>query len=131
MNDRFVEVSLDGAIANRRAHRRRTAEGAARRAVQWRTIVGVMPTIRQQGAGGVDQQSPVVYLPIAAASPATSMLMVRHTLDPDSAPRLLRAEVQAIDPNVPLYRMRTLAHAVADAQWNRRVSAYLAAPSAS
>lgn len=51
--------------------------------------------------------------------------MVRHALDPEAA-ALLREELRAIDPNVPLYRMRTLARAVADAQWNRRVSAYLA-----
>ncbi len=93
---------------------------------QFRTIVGVIPTIRQQGAGGVDQQSPVVYLPIAAASPATSMLIARHTIDPEAAAQLLRAEVQAVDPNVPLFRMRTLERAVADAQWNRTLSAYLA-----
>ena len=41
-------------------------------------------------------------------------------------PAVLRAEAQAIDPNVPLYRMRTLKQAVRDAQWNRHTSAVLA-----
>jgi putative ABC transport system permease protein len=124
VNDRFVEVAMGGAspIGARVA----VAPPAASRDTpsQFRTIVGVIPTIRQQGAGGVDQ--PVVYLPIAAASPATSMLIARHTVDPEGAARLLRAEVQAVDPNVPLFRMRTLERAVADAQWNGTLSAYLA-----
>jgi ABC-type antimicrobial peptide transport system permease subunit len=39
---------------------------------------------------------------------------------------LLRDEARAIDPNVPLYRMQTLAAAITDALWNTRVSNYLA-----
>lgn len=126
VNDRFVDVALSGAepIGTRIGI---AAPGAPRDApVQWRTIVGVVPTIRQQGAGGVEQQTPAVYLPIGATSPTTSALMVRHTLDPQAAAQLIRSEAHAVDPNVPLYRMRTLDRAVADAQWNRTVSAYLA-----
>jgi ABC-type antimicrobial peptide transport system permease subunit len=52
--------------------------------------------------------------------------MVRHTLDPEAAARLLREEVRAIDADVPLYRMRSLARAIEDANWNGRVSNYLA-----
>ncbi len=87
------------------------------------TVVGVTPTIRQQGG---EQQSPVIYVPIAGTSPASSILMVRHALDPEAAATLLREEVRALDPNVALYRMRTLARAVDDARWNERVSSYIA-----
>ena len=73
-----------------------------------------------------DEQSPVVYVPIAAAAPVTSTLMVRHRVDPEAAASLLRAEAQAIDPNVALYRMRTLKQAVREGQWNRHMSAVLA-----
>jgi putative ABC transport system permease protein len=126
VNQRFAEVFLGERepIGTRIA----VAPANAPRDVpsQWLTVVGVTPTIRQQGAGGVEQQSPVIYLPIAAASPATSILMVRHALDPEATATLLREEVRAVDPNVALYRMRTLMRAVDDAQWNRRVSSYLA-----
>ena len=126
VNARFVEVVMGGASPI--GVRITVAPPAASRDTpsQWRTIVGVIPTIRQQSAGGLEQQSPVVYLPIATSSPATSILIARHTIDPEGAARLLRAEVQAVDPNVPLFRMRTLERAVADAQWNRTLSAYLA-----
>jgi putative ABC transport system permease protein len=52
--------------------------------------------------------------------------MVRHRVDPQVASEMLRTEAQAVDPDVALYRMRTLAAVVRDAQWNRRTSAYLA-----
>jgi putative ABC transport system permease protein len=126
VNQRFVEVALAGVepIGTRIGV---AAPGAAPDAtVQWRTIVGVVPNIRQQGAGGVDQQTPSVYLPIDASSPATSILMVRHSTDPERIARLLREEALAVDSNVPLYRLSTLEQAVRDAQWNQTVSAYLA-----
>jgi ABC-type antimicrobial peptide transport system permease subunit len=52
--------------------------------------------------------------------------MVRHRVDPEAAAGVLRAEAHAIDPDVPLYRVRTLKQAVRDAQWNRHTSAVLA-----
>ncbi len=122
VNERFVEVALQGLepIGARIAIAPPAAEPTA--PVQWRRIVGVTPTISQRGP----QAPPVVYLPIGARSPATSILMVRHALDPEAAARLLREEVRAIDANVPLYRMRTLVRAIEDANWTGRVSTYLA-----
>lgn len=89
----------------------------------WTTIVGVAPSIRQHA---VPEPGRVVYLPIHAATPVAATLMVRSNLDPSGAASLLRDEARAIDPNVPLYRMQTLAAAITDAQWNSRVSNYLA-----
>lgn len=126
VNERFAELSLGGAEPIGMRIGLAPPGAPADAAVQWRTIVGVVPDIRQQGAGGADQQTPTVYLPIRQNSPATSTLMVRHAVDPEAAATILRTEAQSVDANVPLYRMRTLERAVADAQWNRTVSAYLA-----
>jgi putative ABC transport system permease protein len=122
VNERFVEVALRDRepIGARIAIAPQDPQPAA--SVQWRTIVGVAPNITQRGP----QPPPVVYLPIAERSPATSILMVRHALDPEAAARLLREEVRVVDSNVPLYRMRTLARAIDDANWNGRVSNYMA-----
>ena len=122
VNERFVEVALEGrgAIGTRIAIASQEPQPAV--SMQWRTIVGVVPNISQRGP----QPPPVVYLPIAERSPATSVLIVRHALDPEAAARLLREEVRAVDANVPLYRMRTLARAIDDANWNGRVSNYMA-----
>ena len=47
-----------------------------------------------------------------------------HADAADLAPAI-RREVQSVDPQLPLYRMRTMAQAVRDAQWNGRLSATL------
>ena len=47
---------------------------------------------------------------------------MRSTLEAADATRLLRQEVMAIDPALPLYRFATMAQAIEDAQWNGRVS---------
>ncbi len=64
----------------------------------------------------------MVYTPLRAATPATLSILVRSTLNPEDATRLLRQEVMAIDPALPLYRVATMAQSIEDAQWNGRVS---------
>jgi predicted permease len=126
VNQRFAELflapadPLDAAIAIAPATAAKTA------APQWARIVGIAPIIRQQGGGGSDEQSPVVYLPIAASAPATSTLMVRHRVDPATAAGILRTEARTVDPAVALYRVRPLEQAVRDAGWTRHTSAVLA-----
>jgi predicted permease len=126
VNERFVAMYLAGAdpLGRRIALAPSTAPSGAQPA--WLTIVGVTRQIRQQGPGGVAQRVPVAYLPIAAEEPVTSTIMVRHTLDVQRVTGLLRETVRAIDANVPLHSMRTLQQAASDAQWNLRVSNYLA-----
>ena len=121
VNEQFVRAFLEGVdpIGVRIAV---SPTNAPANAPQWLTIVGVAPQMRQQGSA----EAAVVYRPWALTSPATSILMVRHAIDPAGATSLLRAEAQRVDPDVPLYRMQTLQRATTDAQWNRRVSVYLA-----
>jgi predicted permease len=122
VNERFVQLYLGDrdALAAEVAVIAASAPPSA--PPQWLSVVGIAPTIRQ----GNGEQSPAVYVPIAAASPATSTLMVRRSVDPETATGILRAEAQAIDPNAPLYRVRTLERAVREAQWNRHTSVVLA-----
>jgi predicted permease len=123
VNERFAEVFLGGADPMNAQVAVSPANQPPPAQLQWLTVIGVIPTIRQLSFGA---QSPVLYIPIDASAPATSSLMVRHRGDPEAAAGVLRAEAHAIDPNVPLYRVRTLKQAVRDAQWNRHTSAVLA-----
>ena len=123
VNERFAEVFLNGADPMHTQVAVSPVNQPAPAQPQWLTVVGVVPNIRQLSAGA---ESPVLYLPIAATSPATSSLMVRHRVDPEAAAGVLRAEAHAVDPNVAIYRMRTLKQAVRDAQWTRHTSAVLA-----
>lgn len=126
VNDRFAQVFLEGGDAIGVQLAVTAANAPPNTEPRWATVIGVVPTVRQQGPGGVGEESPVVYVPIAAAAPATSSLLIRHRVDPESAVGVLRAEAQATDPNVALYGMRTLERAVREAQWNRHTSAVLA-----
>jgi putative ABC transport system permease protein len=126
VNDRFAQVFLDGGDPLGMQIAVTSNAAPSDTPPQWLTVIGVAPVIRQQSAGGVEEQSPAVYVPIATLAPVTSTLMVRHRVDPDAAASVVRAEAQAVDPSVPLYRMRSLGQAVRDGQWTRHTSAVLA-----
>ncbi len=96
--------------------------GAAAGARDWLTIVGVAPDIRQRPT---PEPEAVVYTPYRSASPATASLLVRSDRDASDLASWVRTEVSAIDPQLPLYRMRTMAQALRDAQWNGRLSSTL------
>lgn len=102
------------------------ANASATSPPHWLTVVGVAPVIRQQAFDGSARQASLVYVPIREAGPVTSTVMVRHHLEPEAAATLLRAEAQAVDPNIALYRMRTLKQVVREGQWTRHMSAVLA-----
>jgi putative ABC transport system permease protein len=63
-----------------------------------------------------------VYLPFASAPAASASLIVRSGSDATALAPTVRKVVQAIDPNLPLYRERTMAQVIRDAQWNGRVA---------
>ncbi len=117
VNQRFVDVHLKDRDPIGLRVRLAPAAGTTV-ASPWLTIVGVAEDIRQRNAAA----EPVVYTPLRAAAPATLSILLRSTLNPEDATRLLRQEVMAIDPALPLYRIATMAKSIEDAQWNGRVS---------
>jgi putative ABC transport system permease protein len=117
VNQRFVDVHVGGRDPIGVRLRLAPAAGTAASS-PWLTIVGVAEDIRQRNAAA----EPVVYTPLRAAVPATLSILLRSMLNPADATRLLRHEVMAIDPALPLYRIATMAKSIEDAQWNGRVS---------
>ena len=89
---------------------------------EWLTVVGVAPALRQRPT---PVPHPIVYLPWRAAPPPTATLIVRSRTDAAALTASLRAQVGAIDANLPLYRVRTMARVLRDAQWNGRLSSQL------
>ena len=102
--------------------------GAAESSPEWLTVVGVARDIRHQprprvlGAWDTD---PVVYLPYRSAPPTTIALLVRAAADPSALATTMREALLELDPNVALYRVRTMAGVIDDAGWNSRVSQVL------
>ena len=85
----------------------------------WLTIAGVSPSIRQRPTPSPDA---VVYLPLRSLPQPDAALIVRSDMRTDALSELLRDEMQSIDRNLPLNRMRTMAQVVRDAEWVGRIS---------
>jgi putative ABC transport system permease protein len=88
---------------------------------EWATVVGLAPTIRQRTQQGDGTPDPVAYVPLRAQAPSFAMLMVRGERDAASLTSLLRDEVRAVDPDLPLYGILTMDQQLAQQRWAFRV----------
>jgi ABC-type antimicrobial peptide transport system permease subunit len=90
---------------------------------EWATIVGLAPSIRQS-APEAPQPDPVVYVPhlqnVGFIGSAASII-VRGRSNPGALAPLLRKEVSALDPDLPLNNVRTMDENLADQRWFARV----------
>jgi putative ABC transport system permease protein len=86
----------------------------------WNTIVGVSPDIRH-GAPQDAEQAAVAYIPLRQEPSRFTTLLVRTRLDPAIMVGAVRREVQAIDPDQPVFSALTLQQMLAQRQWPFRV----------
>jgi predicted permease len=122
VNQRFADVYWPGADPiGGRIRLRSTAAGSE--ASSWLTIVGVAPTVRQRLAGVMPD--PVVYLPLRAAAPVTTAMMIRASGDPVALTAAVREQLRQLDPTVPLDRPMTLERAFNEVEWTSRVANWL------
>lgn len=77
---------------------------------QWREIVGVAANIRQSGVEAAPL--PEMYEPTLRNAAGFYDLVVRSSVAPESLTRSLRAEFRQLDPDLPLFTVRTLAETV-------------------
>jgi putative ABC transport system permease protein len=92
-------------------------------------VVGVVADVRHEALERLPTHG-TLYLAHAQTpytwSPSRSMtLMVRTAVDPLSLVRAIRDAVHALDPAIPLYQVRTMEQAVADATATRRFAMLL------
>lgn len=121
VNQRLADIYFPGEEPiGRRIRAARDA--AAKDAGPWLTIVGISPTLRQRAQATSD---PVIYTPFRGTAPATAVLLARGHGDPAALSPVLREEVRALDPDLPLYRAMTLEQAAWESGWNPRVSTML------
>jgi ABC-type antimicrobial peptide transport system permease subunit len=78
----------------------------------WFTIVGVAPTVRQRSMSDADPD-PVVYLSNRFQPGLGAGVIVRSRTAPASLTPLLRAELRAIDPDLPLFQIQPLDQSLA------------------
>ena len=72
----------------------------------WWTIVGVVGDVRQSGL--TQPSRPELYFPYTRGRPDGMTLVVRAANDPEEMTAVVRREVQAVDPNQPVYEVRTM-----------------------
>ena len=119
VNQRFADVHFPG--TNAVGQRVRLSERSADKPERWRTIVGIVPTIREWSS---DEGDPLVYEPARANPPESASLIVRVPRgDPSSVAPAVREAVRQLDANLPLYRLNSFDQALRDSNWNGRVSA--------
>lgn len=81
----------------------------------WITIVGVVPDMYE---GGLEGDVPeAVYTPLAQAPPSFFTIAARTRGEPLAVTQQVRAAVNAIDQDLPIYFVRTLQTAIDQSYW--------------
>jgi putative ABC transport system permease protein len=86
----------------------------------WRTIIGVVRTVRHTGLQDVGSLS-VAYVPVRQDPPGFTSVMIRSAVSPETIMTAVRKEVQAIDPDQPVFNLRTMEQAIQQQMWPYRV----------
>jgi predicted permease len=86
----------------------------------WRTIVGVSSTIRHSRPQDAEPPA-VAYIPLRQEPSSFAALLVRSRVDPSVIMNAVRREVQAIDPDQPVFTVQTLEQMLAQQRWPFRV----------
>ncbi|HEV7517911.1 MAG TPA: FtsX-like permease family protein, partial [Thermoanaerobaculia bacterium] len=102
---------------------RLTFDDPAKPGVTWMTVVGVVGDVKQQALS--DAPSFEVYQPQLQDPLAESTLVVRATGDPEALTASIRRTVLGLDPDLPVYRVRTLSAVVAESLAQNRMSTAL------
>jgi len=95
---------------------KRLGRGSAPASQQdWHRVIAVVSDVHNAGYGRAAE--PQVFLPYAQSGLDNLVLVARTNLDTPTAMRSLREAISAIDPQVPLSRLRTMEQAVYEANW--------------
>jgi predicted permease len=89
----------------------------------WMTVVGVTHDVKHYGQD--EEMRPGIYVPLAQYVIDGPIFAVRTSLDPTSLVAPARRTLQELDPNLPIYDVRTMSDRVAESQWARQASSWL------
>jgi putative ABC transport system permease protein len=84
------------------------------------TVVGVVPNISQRPSRQIEPD-PVAYLPFTMQPRAVMTLLARSQGDPHLLTPAVREEMRAIDPDLPLFNIRTMDEILTEVRWPFRV----------
>jgi macrolide transport system ATP-binding/permease protein len=89
----------------------------------WSEVVGVVGDSKYGSLG--EGSLPVVYMPLAQNHETGMMLYVRTSVGPSSLIGSIRREIQALEPNLPVPDIHTMAETVGTSLYAARMGAWL------
>ncbi|HEX5736612.1 MAG TPA: ABC transporter permease [Blastocatellia bacterium] len=89
----------------------------------WVEIVGVVGNVRHVGLD--TDVDPEAYVPYTQAPYRYMTIMIRTATDPESVVAAVRSQVQALDPQQPVYDFKPMTEVIADSLAKRRLSMLL------
>jgi predicted permease len=115
---------------------KRLRRGMPETATPWMTVVGEVDDVK---LGSPDQETALqVYQPVTQSvasegvfatagevSATDAWIVLRSRVAPEQMENILRAAVEKIDPQLPLYQMQTMEHAISDSEAPRRFNTVL------
>ena len=118
-------VAVNATLARRYWHGQNPVGSQIRLGGIARVVIGVVANVKHRFAG--EDPTAVAYIPIAQAPTADVRLMVSTSSDPTSVIAPVLAQIQAIEPDLPILRIRTMPTHVAESFGPQRGTAELAA----
>jgi len=89
----------------------------------WMTVVGV---VRDEKHFGLDQQArPAVYFPYGEAPRPEMSIVLRGAAEPESLLPAVREVIRHLDPELPIYDVRSMSQRLREALWVRRAYSWL------
>lgn len=119
VNRRFADLFLPGASPVGQRIRLGSPPGAPTLPEEVRTVIGVVPSLREQPTA---EPLPAAFLPLSLDGLTSAIVLLRAEHDPAGLAPAVREEVRRLDPEIPVNALTTLAAANWTARWNSRVS---------
>jgi predicted permease len=94
--------------------------------VRWSTVVGVVSEVKISGLVATEDRVGAYYFPFAQDVRRTLTLVARSEGDPAALASRLRRELAALDPELPLYSVRTMQERMDESLVDRRTPMLLA-----
>jgi putative ABC transport system permease protein len=122
VNARFVSQFFPGQnVIGKRIRLKSGGSGPdAQRPKPWMTIVGVAPTVRQRNVQDVDPDA-VAYVSYSLEPPNGTAILIRGQGEPGSLTSAVREAVQTVDPDQPVFAVKTMEEVFAESRWPYRV----------
>jgi putative ABC transport system permease protein len=89
--------------------------------IEWFTVIGLTPDIRQFDLDDDTPPFPVAYVPYPYGATANTGLMIRVAGDPAGITAAARGEIRASDPGIPLFDVRTMEEVRTSGFWQFRL----------